>query len=234
MNKVSNINLGGYPFTIDDEAFDHLKRYLDAIKKHFRTTEGHDEILNDIETRMAELLQERLGNRPIVSLKDVKEVVAVMGSPEEFGAEPMAETGSGEQTQYKTGKRLFRNPDDEVIGGVCSGIAAYFGVQDPVWVRLLFVLFTISGGFGIPLYIVLWIILPKAGTASDRLSMRGEPINFSTIGKIIQEEFQKFSSGVSKFGEELNEKAEGFTGKKKRSRERRLTSEKRSTEDFLL
>lgn len=206
MNKVFNINLGGYPFTIDEDAFEHLNRYLDAIKRHFKATEGRDEILNDIETRMAELLQERLNNRSIVSLKDVREVIVIMGTPEEFGAEPIGE-GEASQKQYKTGKKLYRNTDDEVVGGVCSGIAAYFGIQDPVWVRLFFVIFTLSGGFGVPLYIILWSILPKAETASDRLSMRGEPINFSTIGKIIQEEFLKFSEGVSKFGEELSGKA---------------------------
>ncbi|NUQ23297.1 MAG: PspC domain-containing protein [Saprospiraceae bacterium] len=234
MNKVFNINLGGYPFTIDEDAFDHLTRYLEAIKKHFRHTEGREEILNDIETRMAELLQERLTSRQIVSNKDVREVISVMGTPEEFGAEPMQEPAAGgERGKYKTGKRLFRNTDDEVIGGVCSGIAAYFGIQDAVWVRLFFVIFTLSGGFGVPLYIVLWIILPKAESASDRLSMRGEPINFTTIGNIIQQEFQKFSKEMSKLGDELGAGEEG--AKKKVSRQRRgLIPVKRSAEDFLL
>lgn len=216
MNKVFNINLGGYPFTIDEDAFDHLTLYLQAIKKHFRNTEGREEILNDIETRMAELLQERLSARQIVSIRDVREVITVMGTPEEFGAEPMQETATGSdgRGKYQTGKRLFRNTDDEVVGGVCSGIAAYFGIQDAVWVRLFFVIFTLSGGFGVPLYFILWIILPKAETASDRLSMRGEPINFTTIGNIIQQEFSKFSKEMSKLGDELSADEEGAKKKK--------------------
>lgn len=110
-------------------------------------------------------------------MKDVKDAVAVMGTPEDFGAEPLSKTPKG-KFNIKTGKRLFRNPEEEVIGGVCSGIAAYFGIQDPLWVRLFFVVVAISGGFGVPLYIILWAIMPKPKTASDWLAMRGEPINF--------------------------------------------------------
>lgn len=215
MNKVININLGGYPFTIDEDAYEHLSRYLDTIHNHFSHSEGYEEITGDIETRLAELFQESLENRPIVTLKDVKAAIAIMGTPEEFGAEPMEEetTTSGKSSftfAYKTGKRLFRNPEDEVIGGVASGIAAYFGIQDPLWVRIAFVLITISGGFGIPMYIILWAILPKAETAGDKLAMQGKPINASNIGKIIEEEFENFSTKMSEFGEELGSKKKVF------------------------
>ncbi|HMR43415.1 MAG TPA: PspC domain-containing protein [Saprospiraceae bacterium] len=218
MNKVFNINLGSYPFTIDEDAFAHLEKYLKTIHQHFKQSEGYEEIVADIESRLAELFQENLGSRKIVTLKDVKLAITIMGTPEEFGADPIEEHGpeaeprSKKQTHrefsdnYRTGKRLFRNPDDEVIGGVCSGIAAYFGIQDPLWVRLFFVLVTISGGFGIPAYLILWAILPKAESASDRLSMRGEPINVSNIGKIIEEEIEHLSHKVNHFGEEMDEK----------------------------
>lgn len=202
MNKVSSINLGGYPFTIDEDAYEYLRQYLDAIHRHFRGVEGNEEITSDIETRLAELFQASLGGRPIVTMKDVKDAVGVMGAPEDFGAEPMSENPKG-KFNIKTGKRLFRNPEEEVIGGVCSGIAAYFGIQDPLWVRLFFVLVAISGGFGVPLYIILWAIMPKPKSASDWLAMRGEPINFSNIGRIIQEEVERLSGKISEFGEEL-------------------------------
>ena len=217
MNKVFNINLGGYPFTIDEDAYEYLSGYLRTIHNHFRQSEGYEEITADIEARLAELFRESLGSRPIVILRDVEDAIAVMGTPEDFGAEPLdasedepvSETkeqkasDKSEEGKYRTGKRLFRNPEDEVVGGVCSGIAAYFGIADPVWVRLLFVIFTISGGFGIPLYIILWAILPKAESASDRLSMRGEPINVSNIGKIIEEEMENFSHKMTEFGDEF-------------------------------
>lgn len=215
MNKVININLGGSPFTIDDDAYDHLNSYLEAIHLHFRNSEGYEEITSDIEARMAELFQESLGNRPIVNLKDVKAAIGIMGTPEDFGAEPLDEDSAKQKTgSYKTGKRLFRNPEDEVLGGVCSGIAAYFGIADPLWVRLAFIVFTISGGFGIPLYIILWAVLPKAASSSDRLAMRGEPINVSNIGKIIEEEFTSLSTKVSELGEELAGKKKLFQKQK--------------------
>jgi phage shock protein PspC (stress-responsive transcriptional regulator) len=215
MNKVQQINLGGVPFTIDEDAFEHLSRYLKAIHKHFEPSEGYEEITNDIEARMAELFQESMGERPIVTIKDVEEAIVIMGTPEDFGAESLideeAPKTEGKNT-YRTGKRLFRHPEDEVVGGVCAGIAAYFGINDPLWVRLAFIIFTISGGFGIPAYLILWVVLPKAETASDRLAMRGESINASNIGRIIEEEIEHLSNKVSELGNELSGKKKGLNG----------------------
>lgn len=229
MNKVLNINLGGIPFTIDEDAYDHLHAYLTTIHNHFRSSEGYEEITADIEARMAELFQEKLGNRPIVTLVDVKNVIAIMGTPEDFGAEPLGEeapkSDSQKQWKIKTGKRLFRNPDDKVAGGVCSGIAAFLGIQDPIWVRLTFVLLTVSGGFGIPLYLILWAILPEAKTASDRLAMRGEPANVSNIGRIIEEEFSHVSKKMSELGEELKAEFSKKKSKKSHSQTDRPTAE---------
>jgi phage shock protein PspC (stress-responsive transcriptional regulator) len=217
MNKVFHINLGSYPFTIDEDAYERLRAYLDAIHRHFRSSEGYEEITLDIEARLAELFQERLGSRPIVNMNDVEAAISTMGTPEDFGATPMEEgpstnTSEGAKTTgIKTGKRLFRDPDDAIVGGVCAGIAAYFGIQDPVWVRLAFVLFTLSGGFGIPLYLILWAIVPQAATAGDRLAMRGEPINVSNIGRIIEEEIEKITNKVSEFGEEISGKKKAYS-----------------------
>lgn len=211
MNKVLQINLGGYPFTIDEDAYKQLDAYIKNIRRHFTGKEAYEEITTDIEARLAELFQERLENRPIVNLEDVEDVIARMGKPEEFEADTMGDDESTDETsgnkgEYKTGKRLFRNPDETVIAGVCSGIAAYFGISDPLWVRLAFVLIALSGGFGVPIYLILWAIVPKAVTASDRLAMRGEPINVSNIGKIVQEEFENISKKVSEFSEEISNK----------------------------
>ena len=214
MNKVFNINLGGYPFTIDEDAYEHLSKYLNTIHNHFRQSEGYEEITSDIETRLAELFHEKMEGRPIVMLKDVQDAIVIMGTPEDFGAESSfedeADTKKKRSSSYKTGKRLFRNPEEEMIGGVASGVAAYFGIQDPLWVRIAFVIFTLSGGFGIPVYLILWAILPKAETASDRLSMKGEPINVSNIGKIIEEEIDHFSDKMSELGDEFGSKKKVF------------------------
>ncbi len=238
MNKVFNINLGGYPFTIDEDAYEHLKVYLKTIHNHFRESEGYEEITSDIESRLAELFQDKLSDRPIVMISTVQDAIAIMGTPEDFGADPLMSEpdyteekttfGSKKERQaknsyqtktksdYQTGKRLFRNPEDEVVGGVCSGVAAYFGVEDPLWVRLGFALFFFAGGFALPLYLILWAIMPTAETAADRLAMRGKPITASNIGKIIEEEMESFSEKMTEFGDGINEKfGDGQTFKKK-------------------
>jgi len=231
MNKVFNINLGGYAFTIDDNAYQHLSSYLKTIHNHFQHSEGYEEITSDIETRIAELFQESLGNHPIVTLKMVKEAITIMGTPEEFGADPIDDikedtttrsSQSRNKEQYKTGKRLMRDPEDQVIGGVCSGIAAYFGIADPLWVRVGFILFSVSGGVGILPYIILWSILKEAKTSSDRLAMRGADINVSNMAKVVEQE-------IGNLGHKLTEMTESWdgTGKKKN-----FTEKEEFKEDF--
>ena len=236
MKKVLNINLGGYPLTIDDDAYEHLDHYLTTIHGHFEASEGYDEITTDIESRMAELFQDQLGNHPIVTLSDVEKVIAIMGTPEDFGVDPLAEPApkstsgsegpksewrakSKKKYRFKTGKRLFRDPEREVIAGVAAGVSAYFGIEDPLWVRIGFVFLLFTGGFSVPLYVILWIVMPQAKNASDRLAMRGEKANVSNISKIIEEELDHVGQKVSELGEEL--KAE--LGSKKKVSAKRLT-----------
>ncbi len=217
MNKILNINLGGYAITIDDDAYEYLKSYLESIRKRFSESEGRDEIVHDIETRLGELISQSMGTRTIVMLPDVEAATEVMGKPEDFGGEPAtggsgsssgSSSGSGGRAKgaastgpVRTGKRLFRDEEDTVAGGVCSGLSAYFGIQDPVWMRLIFVLLTfLSAGFWIPAYILLWILIPPAKTAADRLAMRGEPINVDNIAREIEDSFERLSTRVNEYG----------------------------------
>ena len=214
MNKVFNINLGGYPFTIDADAYDYLSKYLKTIHRHFRDSEGYEEITSDIEARMAELFQESKGNHPIVTIKTVEEAISIMGTPEDFGAtteEPTTQKSSSAKQNYKTGKRLFRDPDDEVVAGVCSGIAAYFGIPDPLWVRIAFVVLTFSFGFSVPVYILLAVLVPKAKNSSDRLAMRGDAINVSNIAKIVEEEITNISERITEITDNWDTKKKSFT-----------------------
>lgn len=216
MKKVVNINLGGYPFTIDDDAYATLDNYLQTISRHFRKSEGHEEIVGDIESRMAELFQESISTGQIVSMKEVNKAITKMGTPEEFGVDPdeSATMASGARTQtntksnYRVGKRLFRDRDDEVISGVAAGLSAYFGFKDPLWFRLGLVALTIlTGIFPFVIgYLLLWVIVPPAETASDRLAMRGEAINASNIGRVVEEEMDRFGDKVNQWGDEVNEK----------------------------
>lgn len=206
MNKVLNINLGGYALTIDDDAYEYLAGYLDSIRRRFSESEGRDEILRDIESRLGELITAELGNRAIVMLPDVEAAVEIMGKPEDFGAEPVesrrtagSKSGPG---AIRTGKRLFRDEEDAAVGGVCSGLAAYFGIHDPVWMRLIFVLLTfVSTGFWIVAYVLLWILVPPAKTAADRLAMRGQPINVDNIAREVEEGFDRIGNRVGDLGQ---------------------------------
>ncbi|MEO0041403.1 MAG: hypothetical protein RL329_851 [Bacteroidota bacterium] len=205
MNKVSNINLGGYPFTIDEDAYQYLSQYLGTLHHHFQTSEGCEEIISDIETRLAELFREQAGTRVIITKQDVKNAVSVMGTPEDFGIEggepaPKKTTSHSKSNSYiKTGRRLFRDYEDRKLAGVCSGIAAFFGVEDPIWVRLGFVLFILAGGSGLFAYGLLWLIVPAAKSTADRLAMRGEPINIENIARAVEEGAETFSKHIHEF-----------------------------------
>lgn len=214
MNKTFNINLGSYPFAIDEDAYNYIQNYLDTIRRHFSTSDGCDEILYDIEVRMAELFAEHLKGRAIISMKEVDEVIMIMGKPEDFGAEPMSEQhsysstrGRRSDTKINTGKRLFRDPEDKKVAGVCSGISAYFGIEDPLWVRLLFALLFFTGT-GVITYIVLWALVPEASTTSDKLAMRGEPATIENIAKVVETE-------LSELGDKINEWSKDLGSKKK-------------------
>ena len=198
MNKTININLGGYPFTIDEDAFESANRYLHTLARHFASSEGSDDIMQDIENRMGELINRKKGNRSIVSKLDVLEAIAVLGTPEELKDIDFSEDIKKSKTsfQLKTGKRLFRDTNDKFIAGVCSGLAAYFGIHDPVWVRAAFVAFTLVGGSGILIYLILWAVIPSAKTISDRLEMMGEPTNVNNIARMVKEELEEFSDKV--------------------------------------
>lgn len=223
MNKVLNINLGGYALTIDDDAYQYLDQYLDRVRRRFHESEGRDEIVGDIEARLGELISADMRSRTIVMLPDVEAAVKIMGMPEDFESGTADTASSGMDTGaagsksssaaggkrsgpgIKPGKRLFRDEEDKVVSGVCSGLAAYLGIQDPVWIRLAFVVLTfISGGFWVISYIILSVVVPAAKTAADRLAMRGEPINVDSIAQEIEAGFNRFGSQVNEFGDRIN------------------------------
>ncbi len=205
MNKTVSINLGGQVFQIDELAYERLWKYLEAIKLRYANTKGGDEIVNDIESRLAEMFYEAMGNlRQVVTMLDVETVISTMGQPEQFEAsvddeeEAFGNTGSTKTaTGEKVPRRLFRNPDDKVLGGVASGLSAYFGINDPIWIRVLFLALFFGFGSGFFLYLALWILVPKANTAGEKLQMRGEPINIDNIEKTIREELNDLEDRIN-------------------------------------
>lgn len=210
MNKTVTINLSGLVFYIDEQAYDKLRNYLQTIKSYFKNTEGGDDIIADIEGRVAELFQERTGPaKQAIMMNDVDAVIEIMGKPESFiDADELNEKKhdnfSKEENVNFTGKnrRVFRDPDDKVIGGVCSGLANYFGT-DPIWIRLIFAIAFFGFGTGLLIYILLLIIIPKAKTTADKLEMRGEPVTISNIEKSVKEEMDDLKARMKDFGNDV-------------------------------
>ncbi len=211
MNKTVTINISGIIFHIEENAYDSLSKYLSTIKGYFSSTDGGNEIMSDIEARIAELLQEKLNvGKQVILLTDVEYVQNVMGKPEEFGSvqeetkkqSNNKEEQTGQQTQEKTKRRLFRDPDEKAIGGVCSGLAAYFDI-DTVWVRLAMFLLIFFGGLSLWVYIIMWIIIPQAKTTADKFAMRGEAANINNIFKSFKEEAEDVKERMSKYGNSL-------------------------------
>ena len=211
MNKILNINLGGYAFTIDIDAYDQLDAYLRSLNKHFSKSEGHREIMDDIESRIAELFNENTADDKIIGIEEVKNAIRIMGRPEELAEEEQGNQGRAYGWSIKTGKRLFRDPENKVIGGVCSGLAAYFGIQDPIWVRLAFAIVFFTMGFGLLAYIILWIAVPEAKNSTDRLLMAGEKANVENIARVVEKGFDDITETIKDFGEEFQSKKKSFS-----------------------
>ena len=195
MKKTFNINLGGIVFHIDEDAYDLLDKYLSNLRIHFSKEEGAEEIVHDMELRISELFSERLNEKnQVITLKDVEEIIAQMGKPEEF-SENTTQDNKEYIKEEKTTKRLFRDPDNKVIGGVCSGLAAYLG-WDVTLLRLfmLAMIFLVHGS--IIAYIIAWIIIPEANTAAEKLSMKGMKVNVENIGKTVTDGFERVNEFV--------------------------------------
>ncbi len=213
MNKTVNINLGGLFFYIDEDAYQKLSRYFEAIKRSL-SPDGREEIMNDIESRIAELFSDKISNeKEVVGLSDVDYVIGIMGQPEDY----KIEDGESKKVNYNytstTGsKKLYRDTENGILGGVAAGLGHYFGIEK-VWIRIALILLVTGFGTGILAYFILWIVMPEAKTTAEKLEMKGEPINISNIEKKIKEEFENVSekfknADYSKMGSQVSSSAE--------------------------
>ncbi|WP_396150418.1 PspC domain-containing protein [Flavobacterium sp.] len=198
MNKTTSINLGGYFFHIDEDAFRKLSNYFDAVKRSL-SPDGREEIINDIESRISELFTEKLGStKKVIGLKEVDDIITIMGQPEDYKIEDESPKNDFQSNYTSTGsiKKLYRDKDNSFLGGVLSGLGHYLGV-DPLWLRIIMVILFFGFGTGLVLYIILWILIPEAVTTSQKLEMKGEPINISNIEKKVKEGFNEISEKFS-------------------------------------
>ena len=206
MNKTVSIHIQGFAFLLEEQAYDILRNYLSKLASVLQNEQGKEEILQDIELRIVELLQEKVGVQQVVQQELLQEIIDVLGSPEAFSEdnsrsdEPSAFDGTTSATAQK---RFFRDPDSALLGGVASGVAAYFNV-DIVFIRVAFVLFTMVFGSGIPIYILLWIITPSAKTASEKLQMKGVPVNIESIKTEFKEATERVEKNAKKWSKQFN------------------------------
>lgn len=230
MKKTVTINLDKTIFNIDDDAYELLEAYLQSLNEHFAHEEGGQEILNDIESRIAELFKERLGfGMQVITRQEVNEVIAIMGRPDEIetplegeapdeggtpgetasASSPTDENNNGNNSgntsePERRSRRLYRDPDNRVLGGVASGIAYYIGL-DVVLVRVILVLLLPLWASSIWIYLLLWICVPEARTTAQKLEMRGETPTVDNIRRAVEEEHTSGQSTDNSLGRTVGE-----------------------------
>jgi phage shock protein PspC (stress-responsive transcriptional regulator) len=188
MKITVSINLGGYSFNIDEDAYDELRRYLKNLELHFAGEENSAEILSDIEARMAELLRSKLTTfKQVISIADIRDVITVLGTPEDI--DDNGGTSSREKFSTPGYHRMYRDPDKGMIGGICAGMGAYWTI-DPWIIRFIMVILVFAGGLGLLTYLILWIVLPEAKTTAQKIEMKGEPVNIHNIKDSVKKEFE--------------------------------------------
>lgn len=221
MNKTININLANVFFHIDEDAFVKLDTYLKTIESYLANEESREEIIQDIEARIAEIFKDSMAHdNDVITMSKVKNMISIMGEPEVYKIDDEEETSSS-SANYNRSKKLYRDIENDYIGGVSSGLHHYLGLN-LILIRFLWIFSAVfSFGATVAIYIILWVVIPPAKTTSEKLDMQGEPVNLSNIEKKVKESYNKFAdkvgdldydkygqqtkSGINKFFEGLGE-----------------------------
>ena len=201
MKKTVQMHIGGGQYHIDDDAFNILQQYLDALKTHFdKEGETGKEIISDIEQRIAELLKNKITeSKQVINAEDINEIIKTLGTIEDFKyAEDNPEDAA--LHEYRAHRRFYRDCENNYLGGVAAGLGAYFNI-DPVWIRIAFIALLFVKGIGLLIYAVLWIVVPKALTTAQKLEMKGKPVTINTIEKSIAGEYQSIKSNFSSWSQ---------------------------------
>ena len=209
MKKTISIHLVGSNFLVEEDAYELVKNYLDRLNESLKKSPDKKEICEDVELRIAELATAYLSEKKqVVTFDEMSTIIATLGQPEDFLEDEIPgekDEKTAEKIFSKKERRLFRDTENSVIAGICSGLAAYFNI-DTVVLRIIFILLGFAGGFIIPFYIIMWFIVPKAKTNIDRLQMQGKPINLENLKDEFQEATNRFSKSSKKFEREISDK----------------------------
>jgi len=209
MKKTVSVNIKGTNFQVEEDAYELLQDYIDRLTAALGTEEGSQEIIEDIELRIAEICASKLSEfKTVIELKDIEEILNTLGDPSDYVETDTAESGFAESQSSsdrsyneKAERRLFRDPESAMLGGVCAGFANYFNI-DVVIMRVIFV-FLLFIGFAIPLYIILWIIVPKAESTIDRLRMKGRPITVETVKEEVDDAAERLRTGTRNLSDRI-------------------------------
>lgn len=207
MKKTVSVNIRGLNFIIEEDAYELLQNYLDRLSFTLKNEQGSREIIEDIELRIAELCSQKLSaNKSVIELADIQDIITTMGDPSQYLDEDNTEGephfSNERQKEEPTEKRLFRDTENAVIAGVCSGIASFFKI-DVVIIRAIFVIMFFFAGFGFPLYLILWVIVPKTRSTIDRLRMKGKPITVESVREEVESAAENINKGSKKFANQL-------------------------------
>jgi len=198
MEKTFTINLSGTIFYIEEDAYELLKKYLLNLKQYFGNSEEGKEIETDIEARIAELFTEKItAEKTVVTLNWVNHIIEIMGTPESFSDASVDEQPL--QGQQKPKRRLYRDPENRVLAGVCGGMAVYFNMDLAILRIIVALLILVTSGTGLLVYFILWIAVPNATNTAQRLEMRGEAVTVKNIEKFIKDEVNSVKESYNKF-----------------------------------
>lgn len=217
MNKTLSIGLAGFSFTIEEHAYIKLSDYLNALRSSLDASEA-EEVMHDIEIRMVEIFRDSLGKREVINDTDVEKVIAQIGTPEKieeqeeaYFSEKNTTKNTHTGTNYSDKKQLFRDPEKQKIAGVCAGLAQYVGMDitamRAIWVVVFLIMIPAAGSalVIVLLYLILWLVLPKAQTAADFLKMQGKPMNFDNLKNESNKLVQFANESTQRVGEIYNE-----------------------------
>ncbi|MCR4860226.1 MAG: PspC domain-containing protein [Bacteroidales bacterium] len=217
MKEVERVSLGGYAFTLDEDAAALAHEYLEELERHYAAREGGSEILEGIEERMAELLHEKCGRDGVASKAVIQGIIDILGRPEQIDAEDDAQQNqSGTARESGPKKKLYRDLSDKVVAGVCSGLAAYFKL-DVALFRIAFTALTLVTLLGfhfgrgetpsltvqltVPvLYVILWISMPAAKTVRQRWEQRGEDGTIHGIQQSVENGAREVGEAIQSVG----------------------------------
>ena len=204
MKKTVSINIKGINFIIEEDAYELLQDYLKRLETTLKNEDGSQEIIEDVEIRIAEICSAKIDDgKAVIEKEDIQEILATLGNPEDYieGEDEENTNYSTRNNQNDADRRLFRDVENATIAGVCSGIANFFNI-DVVIVRAIFVVFFFSG-FGFLLYVILWFIVPQTRNTIDRLRMKGKPITVETVREEVEAAAGKIKNSSKKFASKI-------------------------------